>query len=739
MRKLMWFAIGFGAACGLCTYVLPENWILPGIVLAFALAGANEFAAKHWKHAGVLAMACFGCTFGFAWFLLFGHFYLQAAISLDSQEREVSIAAADYSYDTAYGSAVDGILEIENKPYQVRIYLNETQEISPGDTIMGIFRFRATTPGGAEEATYHQGKGIFLLGYQRGDITVSEAGEAPWWCYPAIWRQQIKEMLQTSFPKDVFDFTKALLLGDSTDLDYGMDTAFKISGIRHIIAVSGLHISILYSLISFLTARKRWLTALVGFPVLALFAAVAGFTPSVTRSCIMVGLMMLATVVGREYDPPTELAFACLVMLAANPLVITSVSFQLSAGCVAGILLFNGRINGWLTARWKRKGRLQSWFCTSVSVTLSAMSLTTPLSALYFGAVSLVGTVTNLLTLWIVNLIFNGIIVVCLVSLLSAKAASVFGWLLAWPIRYMLFTSKTLASVPMAAVYTESVYIVAWLVFCYVLLAVFLLSRKRRPGLLACCGALGLCIALLVSWVEPMLDDTRLTVLDVGQGQSILFQSEGKTYLIDCGGDSDTQTADIAAETLLSQGISHLDGVILTHCDRDHAGAVQNLLTRVDADILFLPNAEGAAEIAADAGENVVYVEQDLTLTYGSTEITIFAPTFSFSDNENSLCILFETEKCAILITGDRSDFGERMLLRHTDLPDVDVLIAGHHGSKNSTSEELLQAVTPETVIISVGEGNPYGHPAEELLERLEDFGCTVYRTDLNGTIVYRK
>ena len=100
---------------------------------------------------------------------------------------------------------------------------------------------------------------------------------------------------------------------------------------------------------------------------------------------------------------------------------------------------------------------------------------------------------------------------------------------------------------------------------------------------------------------------------------------------------------------------------------------------------------------------------------------------------------MFETENCAILITGDRTDFGERMLLRSAELPDVDMLIAGHHGAKTSTSMELLEAVNPETVIISVGEGNYYGHPHEELLQRLEEFGCVVYRTDIHGTIVYRR
>lgn len=104
-----------------------------------------------------------------------------------------------------------------------------------------------------------------------------------------------------------------------------------------------------------------------------------------------------------------------------------------------------------------------------------------------------------------------------------------------------------------------------------------------------------------------------------------------------------------------------------------------------------------------------------------------------------SLCVLFDTEKCDILITGDRDGFGERMLLRNAEIPDVDILVAGHHGSKNSTCEELLSAVRPEIVCISVGAGNSYGHPASELLKRLDKFVCTVYRTDIHGTISIRR
>ena len=97
------------------------------------------------------------------------------------------------------------------------------------------------------------------------------------------------------------------------------------------------------------------------------------------------------------------------------------------------------------------------------------------------------------------------------------------------------------------------------------------------------------------------------------------------------------------------------------------------------------------------------------------------------------------TEKCDILITGDRNGFGERSLLRNAEIPEADILVAGHHGARSSTCQELLEAVKPEIVCISAGEGNPYGHPAPELLKRLTDFGCTVYRTDQNGTITIRR
>ena len=161
------------------------------------------------------------------------------------------------------------------------------------------------------------------------------------------------------------------------------------------------------------------------------------------------------------------------------------------------------------------------------------------------------------------------------------------------------------------------------------------------------------------------------------------------------------------------------------------------MLQRMDVELLILPPV--AHDLQLPEQIPVVYASQVLQMTVGFTKIQIYPPLFPGNSNEMSLCILFDTENCDILVTGDRNGFGERSLLRHAEIPDVDVLVAGHHGSKNSTCPQLLEAVRPELVCISAGADNPYGHPAPETLQRLQMYGCGVYRTDLQGSITIRR
>lgn len=742
MRKLMWFTLGFGAACGACVNWIPRDWLLPVLITGCVLSLLLSIPGRKYCLIRGISMVILGCALGCGWYAGYDSLYLETADRLDGQEIPASIRVSDYSYDTGYGIGADGILELDGKLYQVCVYLNTTEDVHPGTVASSTFRFRVTTSDGEHDSTHHPGKGIFLLAYQKGDLVLTEREELTFRERISVLRRSIETTLQRIFPEDVVAFTKGLLLGNTSELSYEIDTALKISGIRHVVAVSGLHVSILFALLTAVTFRNRYLTALLGFPLLFLFAAVSGFTPSVIRACVMSGLMLLGLLAERDYDRLTALSFAAMVMLVINPLVITSVSFQLSVASVAGICLLDIPIRKWIVSRItlpKEKSLRKTliiWLTSCVSVTLSAMAFTMPLCALYFGTISLIGVLTNLLTLWVISFAFYGIIFVCLVSLFWETGAMAAAWLTAWPIRYVLGVTKLLSRFPLAAVYTQSVYICIWLVFVYVLLAVFLLSRNKKPLMLLCCGSIGLCISLLLSWMEPMKDDMRMTVLDVGQGQCILLQSQGRTYMVDCGGEYAASVADLAAETLLSQGIFRLDGLILTHYDDDHAGAARMLLSRVPADVLILPPEYREESYSA---EKIFYAKQDILLACQETELTVFASEYPGTANEKSLCILFDTPKCDILITGDRNGFGERMLLRYHEIPDVDVLIAGHHGAESSTCRELLMQAKPETVCISAGAENIYGHPHDQLLERLQMHGCAVYRTDQNGTILIRR
>ncbi len=747
MRKLMWFTVGFAAASAFCSYLwVTEDLALPAI-FGFALFAAFLIGSVWVKALRILAVVCLGISFGLGWFQFYSYGYLSAAEAMDGQLTQVSAQCIDYSYETSYGTAVEGILYLDEKPYQAKLYTSGHVDMEPGDVLEGIFRLRVTTPEGDYDSSYYQGEGVFLLGYQQEDARLLKLEQNPKWTFPVVLRQKLLTLIDAIFPGDAAPFCKALLLGYRRDLDYETETALQTSGIMHIVAVSGLHVTILFTLIYNACFRRRWLVAILGIPTLALFAVVGGGSPSIVRACIMQGLIITAMLFDREYDGPSELAFACLVMLLINPMIIQSVSFQLSAGCMIGIFLFQKPLCDWFnlkldTEHTKFGKQLKYRFSKSVSMTLSAMSLTTPLVAIYFGMVSLVGILTNLLTLWIINFIFYGIMLACAWGWFWPTVGALTGSVIAWPVRYVLLTAKLLARIPFAAVYTASIYIVAWLVFAYVLFALFLVSKEKKPELFAGCVVFGLCLALAVSWAEPMTDDCRMTVLEVGQGQSIILQSEGKTYLVDCGGSYADTTANVAAQKLLSQGIARLDGVILTHFDADHAGGIDYLLSRIPADMVFVPDYADTSGTTAllekRMPDRINYVLSDLVLSYGATKITIFGPVVPDSGNESSLAVLFQRENCDILITGDRSDFGERMLLKTAELPDLEILVAGHHGSKHSTCEELLAATTPEIVVISVGDNN-YGHPAQEVLDRLIKYGCTVYRTDIHGTIVLRR
>ena len=749
MRKLMWFAVGFAAACAVGVYLLFDFWYLP-LALSCLLCGCAMLFLRG-KPVKITAAVLFGCAVAFSWLWCFDCLYLSPARSCDGEDTVLTVRVSDYSFPTDYGSAFDGYCELGTQTYAVRCYVDEELSVAPGAVVEGTFRLRYTADGGKLEPTYHQSKGIFLLAYQKDIQNISQA-QIRLRDYPAIWRQKLIKLIESTFSADSVAFAKALLLGDTTGFTYECDRNLQVSGLRHVVAVSGLHVSILFSLVYMVFGRHRVWNVVVGVPLLLVFAAIAGFTPSIVRACLMQCLMLFAMLAEKEYDPPTALSFAVLVILCVNPRTITSVGFQLSVGCMIGIFTFSEPLRQYLLSfgklKEKSKGKsnrakLIRWFTGSVSVTLSATVTTLPLCAVYFGMVSLVGVIANLLTLWVISFVFYGIMLSCVGALIWLPLGKGIAWLTAWPIRYVLGIADLLGDFPLAAVYTESSYIVLWMVLSYLFFFVLLVRKKKRPLYSVSAVVLLLILAIGISWLTPGLDETRVAVLDVGQGQSILIQHGNARYLVDCGGNHADSTANDVTNYLFSQGIFHLDGVFVTHYDGDHAGSIPQLLKFVKAEKIYMPqyhDSNGMYQQIEDAyPDTIEIVDRQTIVKTENGSFHVFPAQEPGNDNESSMCVLFQSENCDILITGDRSASGERALLEQTSLPKLDILVVGHHGSKNATSHELLKATRPRYAVISVGEDNDYGHPHPDVLERLQLYGCTVLRTDRQGTILFRR
>ena len=747
VRWLMWFTMGFCAACGVGAYLFRGMGLLILAAGCLVLVVPAVFFRKKWKYMMAAATILFGAAAGSGMFYGYDTLYLYPARQTDGEIRQISLTASDYCWQTEYGCAVDGTIQLDGRSYKIRLYLDDNFEIAPGDMVETPAELRFTDEGGQSEPTFHRTNGILLLGYQQDQARLVR-GVSGWFDFPGLLRQRIKSLIEGCFPADTMGFAKALLLGDKAGLDYETTLSFRLTGLSHIVAVSGLHLSILFALIYRIAGKRRFLTALIGIPAVILFAAVAGFTPSVTRAAIMQIIMMLALLMRREYDPPTALACAVLVMLVWNPLVIASAGFQMSVCSVAGIYLFYSRIEKWLRAKLKGEGkgllrRLAKGFVSSVALSVSATLLTAPLVAFYYGTVSLVSLAANLVVVPIISVIFYGIILACLAGVLLPAWSVGIGWLVSWLIRYVFGVTGFLSGLPLAAVYTESPYIVFWLVLVYGVVADTIALKRSRIWPAVCCVVLGLCLALTASWAEPLLDDYRVTVLDVGQGQCVLLQSCGCTFMVDCGGDYDEDAGDKAAEALLSMGISRIDGLILTHYDEDHVGGAAMLSRRIKIDRVYLPKIDAPSDLlsrvlASTRGAEWIWMDMDLEIAFGNCEIRIFPPETEKSGNESCAAVLFRSEKYDTLITGDMNAAREWDLLERAELPDLELLIAGHHGSATSTSAELVYRTAPDVVIISVGKNNSYGHPAEEILFRLKLYECEIYRTDLMGDILFR-
>jgi len=237
----------------------------------------------------------------------------------------------------------------------------------------------------------------------------------------------------------------------------------------------------------------------------------------------------------------------------------------------------------------------------------------------------------------------------------------------------------------------------------------------------------------------PVANNNSVTVLDVGQGMSVVVVSDDFTMVVDCGSNSSNNAGEITHEFIMNLGRTTIDILAITHFHSDHVNGIEFLLSRIAVSSLAIPDPDGSfiagdiIELARKRGTDIIYVTETLSVTLGDTKVFLYPPLGDGDENERGLSVLTLGDVTA-LITGDMNSSSERSLLRFAALPKLDLLVVGHHGSRHSTSEELLSALLPDIAVIPVGR-NSFGHPNPETLDRLERYGAVIYRTDELGHV----
>ena len=751
MRILARTAIAFSAAIFAANYLLPQFWLLYAAVLSALMAAGLMLPGRKWLRGLSLCLVFF--SLGLIYFQCHYTRTVARAESCDGGTYTI------YGEVTAYPAVYDSycrlglrLLGEELPKAKAIVYDNDFTgtQLVPGDRVRFTGRVRTADKLYGEDYDGYYSRGIYCKITAIEPVTLCRQGGALSYL-PVKLNRLLAERIGGLFPADCAAFMRALLLGDKSLLyeDEALALAMSRAGLMHTVAVSGMHVVFLVGLMQFLFGGGRR-SALTGMGLVWAFVLVTGASPSAVRAGVMQSLLLMAPVLRRENDPPTSLSLALALILLHNPYSAASVSLQLSFAAMAGILCFSGRIYGWFAARWEAVERrfLLRYLIGNFSTTLSVLVFTAPLTALYFGYVPLLSVVGNIAALWAVSLCFMGGWIACLASLLPLLGQGL-AWLCAWLARYILLAARVIASLPGAVVYTETRGLWPWLAASYGLFILCGLFGKKNwlrfgvPGLAA---VLSLCLLLRCTAWDYAKGRETIAVLDVGQGLCVAAMAGDSTVLIDCGGiNSPDNAGELAGRYLLSRGRKSIDALMLTHLHQDHSNGVAMLMEMLELRQLIVPKpAEGEAlpdhilESARRHGVEIKYISADSILRVGEKiTASLYAPAENSRDNESCMAVHLELGDYQALITGDSPMTEELRLTQEQELAGTELLVAGHHGSADASSPQLLAELGGDTAVISVG-FNSYGHPAEETLERLALYGYNVYRTDKDGTVEIR-
>lgn len=632
---------------------------------------------------------------------------------------------------------------------------------------------RPSNPGQFDMAAYYgiQGIGIQL---QNAKVRVLDDRKAPLFQTLHSLRRSFQSGLERVLDSRDAGLMSAMLLGEKSGMDQSLKKLYQAGGISHILAISGLHISLigmgLYRLLRKLLGGF-WIPCLLSAAFLILYGILTGMPVSAMRAILMFLVYLGAQLLGRTYDLLSALSLAGILILLEEPLYLFQAGFQLSFLSIVGIgvvypVLAEGKRGGWLS--------------DTLRVSASIQFTTLPCTLFWFGQTALLGPVINLAVLPLAGL-----------AMASAGAGTFLGFwwcdggvMAAAPCHYILKLYQKLCLWGANGTAGTGVWgrPKAWRILAYYLvllsaLGVLLLFQRRekkgqkrekgqkqeesckqkkkifRLGKWGIQAVAALLCLLLMRLKIP--GELEITFLDVGQGDSIFWQSPGgTTYLCDGGSSDVSQAGEYRIEPFLKwHGAGRLDYLILTHMDADHINGARELLEPRPGGVLvgrlILPEIqtedpayEELRRAAQTAKVPVSYLGAGDVIRDGDLKITCLFPQKGSlvgekNKNEYSLVLLLEYGAFRALLTGDLEGSGEEELVRRRTLPSVILLKAGHHGSSGSTSDVFLEIIKPKETLISYGEGNSYGHPHEELMERLKGAGCEIYETARDGAVTF--
>ncbi len=557
-----------------------------------------------------------------------------------------------------------------------------------------------------------------------------------------IFKQNLRKLL----PKQEAELEQGILLGDTSDIESEIKEDFRKCNLSHMLAVSGAHLSYLVLGINTVLSKKSFgirRRKILSIIFILIFMVIVNMSPSVVRAGISTIIAIFATLIYRKQDTYTTISIALLLTLLNNPFAIFDVGLQLSYLATLSIIVFYSKFT-----QKQFNNKVKKYLYESAMLTFSANILILPITIYEFNTIPINSIMSNLLAGPLLGIcIILGMFTV-IISIILFPVSKLIAFPLQIILKILIKIIELISKIPFGN-YTVKTpwFIVVFLT--YVIIATLIYNKKKITKILTMITLI-IFIAMQVFAFVNIEGKLKIYFIDVGQGDSMLVKTiKGKNILIDGGGSKDPDYdigEKILVPYLLDRRIKTLDYVIISHFDEDHATGVAQILGKIDVSSIILTRQleendiyRHILSIAKEKKIKLIYVKEGDVLKIGGIKISIIHPEnklmINNPMNNNSIVCKVEYNSFSMLLTGDIEMEAEELILRKNINLKADVLKVAHHGSKTSTTGEFLKAINPKVALIGVGKNNNFGHPSNEVIQRLKENGTRIYRTDENGEI----